>query len=98
VRVSDCSGVKPRAEERGVGDVLGRAPVDEVHRPAAWRVVEVLHRDYRRDGLRLSELCGGDPAEPRGGGSGPLCRSSASALNFSAMRHDEGPSTSRSAG
>ena len=47
------------------------AAVDQVVVVAVGEVVEVLHADDRRDGLRLGELLGGDVADARGAGSGP---------------------------
>src|SRR5215472_3089688 len=60
-------GLKPgeaaEREERGVGDVLGRAPVDECIVGPVGDVVHVLDGNDRGDGLRLGELSRGCGAE-----------------------------------
>src|SRR5580693_940811 len=56
-------GEAAEREERSVGDALGRAPVNQGVVVPGGHVVQVLHGDDGRDGLRLVELSRGGRAE-----------------------------------
>jgi hypothetical protein len=62
-RVGLQRGETAEGEERGEGDVLLRAAVDEVVVLPVGDVVEVLDGDDGSDRLRLGELSGRDPAD-----------------------------------